>query len=288
MSTVASQGMAVSALFARNIYGAFKKNAGDTDLVRAGRWALVVTLILGVLVAAQLSSVYSVLQFAMTINAPFGATIFLMFVWRKVSVKAVWLSVIICALTNVIFPPFAHFMQMISHNGVFVERAEAADGRPMPVYFDSVVRTDPEDPTSRLEGRGRFHTELVLLRVTGLNPVNWTAGTRFAARFFVDAFLPVLLVILISLVTRKPEQACVDRFFGKMKTPVAGTPGLDMLEMEKTRSDPHRFDNKKIFRNSSWEFTKWDKVDAIGFILCCITTGLILALFSGLMKWLAP
>lgn len=288
MSTVASQGMAVSALFARNIYGAFKKNATDADLVRAGRWTLVVTLILGVVVATQLSSVYSVLQFAMTINAPFGAAIFLMFVWRKVSVKAVWISVILCACVNVIFPPFAHFAPAIAHNSVLVERAEASDGRPMPVYFDSVVRVDPEDPTSQLEGRGRFHTELLLLRATGLNPVHWSASTRFAARFFVDAFLPILMVLLISLFTRKPDKARVDQFFGKMKTPVADTPELDVIEMEKTNKDPHRFDHNKLFPNSSWEFTKWDKVDTIGFILCCLATGVVLVLFVGFMKWLMP
>ncbi len=288
MSTVASQGMAVSALFARNIYGNFKRSATDSDLVRAGRWTLVVTLILGVFVATQLSSVYAVLQFAMTINAPFGAAIFLMFLWRRVSVKAVWITVIGCAFVNVVFPPFAHFIPAISHNGMFVERAVANDGRPMAVYFDSVVRLDPEDPASQLEGRGRFHTELVLLRATGLNPAKWTASTRFAARFFVDAFLPVLLMILISLATRKPERGRVDRFFGKMKTPVADTPELDVVEMEKTNAEPHRFDHKKIFRRSSWEFTKWDKVDTVGFLLCCLMTGAILAAFVCLMQWLMP
>ena len=31
---------------------------------------------------------------------------------------------------------------------------------------------------------------------------------------------------------------------------------------------------------TSWEFTKWDRVDTIGFLVCCAVSGAILALFA--------
>jgi hypothetical protein len=68
-------------------------------------------------------------------------------------------------------------------------------------------------------------------------------------------------------------------FYGKMKTPVAETPELDAEEMEKTRRSPSRNDHRKLFPNSSWEFTKWDKVDTIGFLACCAVSAAIIGLF---------
>ncbi|MDR2676282.1 MAG: hypothetical protein LBC18_15820, partial [Opitutaceae bacterium] len=288
MSTVASQGMAVSALFARNIYGTLRKDMTDAGMVRAGRWTLVVILMLGVLVATQLESIYVVLQFAMTINVPFGAAILMMFIWRKVTAKAVWVAVLGGAFINIIFPVFAHQLPSLARNSMLVTRTEDAAGRPVPVYFESVVRVNPDDSESQLEGRGRLHTELLVLRAFGMNPAHFTAGGRFAARFFVDAFLPVFLVVIVSLFTRRPGKERVDAFFGKMKTPVAGTPELDAEEMEKTRQNPSRMDHTKLFRGTSWEFTRWNRVDTIGFVLCCAMTAAILAVFIGVMKWLTP
>ncbi len=288
MSTVASQGMAVSALFARNIYGTLRKDLTDAGMVRAGRWTLVVILVLGVLVATQLESIYVVLQFAMTINVPFGATILMMFIWRKVTTKAVWAAVLGGAFINILFPVFAHQLPVLAHSPLLVTRTEDAAGRPVPVYFESVVRVNPESPESLLEGRGRLHTELLVLRSLGMNPAHFTVGGRFAARFFVDAFLPVFLVFFVSLFTRRPDRERVDLFFGKMKTPVAETPELDAEEMERTRLNPSRMDHAKLFRGTSWEFTRWNRVDTIGFVLCCIATAVILALFMGVMKWLTP
>ena len=43
--------------------------------------------------------------------------------------------------------------------------------------------------------------------------------------------------------------------------------------MAETRRDPHRFDHVKLFPRSSWEFTKWDRVDTIGFVACCAVSG---------------
>jgi hypothetical protein len=110
---------------------------------------------------------------------------------------------------------------------------------------------------------------------------------RFAARFFFDAFLPVALLLLISLCTRAPPRERVDHFFGKMKTPVGETPQLEAEAMQATLENPHRFDHLKLWRNSSWEMTKWDRVDTIGFVLSCLATGLIILLLWGLLRWAA-
>ena len=98
------------------------------------------------------------------------------------------------------------------------------------MFFEQVVRSDPADATSRLEGRGRFHLELYLLDLAGAEVAGWTTSSRFAARFFFNAISPFLLLIGLSLITRPPERARLDWFFGKMKTPVA--PGREADEAE--------------------------------------------------------
>lgn len=39
---------------------------------------------------------------------------------------------------------------------------------------------------------------------------------------------------------------------------------------------------------ANWEFCKWDKVDAIGFIACCTLSATIVGIFLALLKWAAP
>jgi len=55
------------------------------------------------------------------------------------------------------------------------------------------------------------------------------------------------------------------------------------LAVEESYAPPARFDHSKLFPKSDWEFTKWDKTDALGFLACCASVGVILLLFKGLM-----
>jgi hypothetical protein len=54
--------------------------------------------------------------------------------------------------------------------------------------------------------------------------------------------------------------------------------------MAETRRNPRRFDHNKLFPRSSWEFTKWDRVDTIGFVACCAVSGAIFGLFALLLR----
>ncbi|MBN2354753.1 hypothetical protein JXO59_01500, partial [candidate division KSB1 bacterium] len=40
----------------------------------------------------------------------------------------------------------------------------------------------------------------------------------------------------------------------------------DAAEMERSYNDPHRFDYKKLFPKSEWEFLRWNRVDLLGFL----------------------
>lgn len=286
MDTVAAQTMAIAGLFVKNVYAHFRPNLSDDASVRIGRWAIVVALVCGILAATQMTSVFSVLQLLLTVNVPFGAAVVLIFLWRRLTPAAVWVAVILSAAVNIVGPWLLPKVEAVRLHPALVAQTEPnAAGRRDAVFFESVVRTRPGDATSPLEGKGRLHLELVILDRIGLDVTGMSASARFAARFFFDGLFPFALLLLVSLLTRPADRARVDQFYGKMKTPVGATPELEEAAMAATRADPHRMDHCKLLPNSAWEFTKWDRVDTIGFLACCAVSALMLAAFSGLLSW---
>ena len=288
MSTVAAQTMAIAALFSRNIYGYLRPAAADAEIVRVARWCIATVLTVALLVATQMNSVYTVLQLHMTLNVSFGTAVLFMFFWRRLTIPAVWLTVVACALLNSVLPLVGDWSPALRAHPTLTVRGVDAAGRPASVFFEKVARTNPDDPGSPLEGRGRLHTELLVLKFAGFDVAGWAPGRRFAARFFVDALLPPLLLLLLSALTRPPPSEGIDLFFGKMKTPVGATPELEAAAMEATRLNPHRFDHLKLWPKSSWEFTRWDRTDTLGFLACCALTGAIIGLFWVLLRGAAP
>jgi Na+/proline symporter len=288
MSRIAAETMCVSALFVRNVYQHFRPNLGQRDMVRVGRWMIAIALVGGVFAALRMNDVFSAVQLMQTVNLPFGAAVMLMFFWRRLTAAAVWIGVLLASLLNIVAPLALPQLDAVSTAPALVVRSTDSHGAPSAVYFESVVRVRPDDPQSPLVGRGRFHVELYLLHLAGLDVPRLSPSQRFAARFFFNGVSPFVLLIVISLLTRPPSRERIDQFFGKMKTPVAPTPEMDDAAMEATRRDPRRFDHLKLFPRSTWEFTRWNRVDAIGFVACCATSLAIIALFWGLLRLIAP
>ncbi len=283
MSTIAAQTMAVSALFTRNVYKYLRPETTDAGMVKAGRWAIVVILSIGVIAAANMEDVFTQIQLLLTIQVPFGAAVMLMFFWRRTTSAAVWSAVILSTLLNILVPKFAENVEGWRTSPALTAQADES-GVKTAVYWDTLVRQRPEDLTSPLQGRGRFHLEIYVLGKLGLNITQMDTSARYAARFFYDGLFPFVVLILVSAFSRRPDPELVDQFFGKMKTPVSAIPEVDAAEMAKTRANPHRFDDTKLFPRSSWEFTKWNRVDTIGFVACCAVSGAILGLFYLILR----
>lgn len=285
MSTVAAQTMAVSALFARNVYKYLRPGTTEAGMVKAGRYSIVGILAAGVYAATNMTDVYSVIQLLLTVNVPFGAAVVLIFTWRRLTLTAVWATVIVSAVFNMIVPSWIapHLDAFVRHPSL--TRQVEQDGRDLPVFFESVLREDPTNLNSPLVGAKRFHLELVVLDRLGIDVAAFSASGRNAARFMYDGIFPFIVLVLVSLFTRQPEKARTDQFFGKMKTPVGATPELELVGMAETGRQPGRFDQQKLFGpESAWEFTKWNKVDAIGFVACLAVSGGILAIFWLLLR----
>ncbi len=290
MDTVAAQTLAVSALFVRNVYRPMRPALSEERALFVGRCAIVGVLAVGILAATTMKSVFSALILMQTVAVPLGATVMLMFFWRRLTVPATWAGILIATAVNIVGPLLLPQISAVREHPMLVTRVEDMNGRPQPVYFESVVRqrTDADTAEGALEGRGRLHLELVVLKWFGMNVEQMSASDRFAARFFFDAALPFVLLIGVSLVTRPPRKEKLDQFFGRMKTPVGATPLLEAEAIAQTRANPGRFDHTKLFPSSSWEFAKWDRVDATGFLVCCAVSASIIGLFWWLLRLAGP
>ncbi len=288
MSTIAAQTMAVSALFVRNLYQYFRPATDEAGMVAAGRWAIVVILAAGVYAAVGMDDVYEIIQLLLTVNVPFGAAVMLIFFWRRLTAPAVWTAVIVSALLNILFPSFiAPKVEAITRSPALTQRVEQA-GQWSPVYFQTVIRENPADSASPLIGTKRFHFELWLLDKAGLDVAALTPSGRNAARFIYAGLFPFAMLILVSWFTRPPDRRRTDLFFGKMKTVVEADPAADVAAMTETRRNPGRFNHTKLFGpDSNWEFARWTKVDAVGFIICLGVSFTILAAFWLLLRALA-
>jgi SSS family solute:Na+ symporter len=146
------------------------------------------------------------------------------------------------------------------------------------IFFEDVVRVDPDDPGSPLEGQGRFQAEIWVLSWFGMDFSQWSKAQLEAARFFFDALFPFILLFAISAFTRPVDRKRLDRFFGKLHTPVQRTPEEDEVAVEEAALHPDRYDAKKIWPGSDWEILKPGWIDVLGFGGSCLMVGVVLAL----------
>ena len=286
MSTLAAKALAVSSLFVRNVFRDQLKSTAAT--MSAARWAVIGVLVLGVVSGALMDNVTAVVKLILTVNVPFGAAVILIFFWRRLTATGVWAAVLLSALVNLVIPLMANEVASVRQAQSLAEVVEF-NGKPRAVYWEEVVRIDPENPASGLEGRGRFNLEVWTLDKLGIIDARaLTPAGRETAQFFFDGFFPFLVMLLASLLSRRTDPALVAQFYGKMKTPVGPSPEADAAEVEATRRDPARFDHTKLFGpKSSWEFCKWTRVDAVGFFACLAVSWGIVGAFVLVLKFAA-
>lgn len=285
MSTLAAKALAVSSLFVRNVYRHHRPDATPRQALRAARLTVVALLTLGVVSALAMSNLQAIIVLVLTVNVPFGAAIFLIFFWRRLTARAVWISVVTSFVVLLVLPLTADSLPALRRAPALGASVTDATGRPVPLYWKKFVRIDPADAASPLEGRGRFALECWLLDRAGLHSERLSPSGREAAQFYFAAVLPFALLILLSYATRPTERSRVALFYGKMKTPVADTPEADAHEMELTRREPDRFDHTKLFPRTHWEFARWTRTDAVGFAVCCAVSGGIVGLFVLILKF---
>jgi Na+/proline symporter len=313
IALLGAQSVVLSGLVVKNLYEPLFPGKSERHYMVVARLAVPVLLAAGVMIGLFLNSVIAILKFAIVLLLVWGVPVTMLFIWRRVTQIAVLAQVFATLILIAVVPWVVSSIDSLSQSSeltlmtreqVVTTRtaASAADVgaglaqtegemisktrriEPVSVYFEEgVIRLDPKDPNSPRTGKGLFRSEVYLLKLLGFDVAGFSAAQLLTTRYMVDFLIPVLVLIGVSLMTRPSDPARVARFYARMKTPVGPTLEEDAKAVEASYADPTRYDHLKMFPRSNWEFTKWDKRDAIGFICCCALVGVVLLVFKGVL-----
>lgn len=133
------------------------------------------------------------------------------------------------------------------------------------------------------EGFGNFNLDYLLYRWLGVDLMALNNATLDTLGLPPKIITPFLVMILVSLVTRRNSKEALDRYYAKMKTPVVPDPELDHQNLEHAYRSIAELEKTKLFPGSSFEFQKPTATDVVGVIVC------FLACFGivGLAVWVA-
>ena len=313
MPSVGVASVSVSALATRNLYEPLVKDRTPRHYFRVGQVAIIFVLVLGIVFAMLFTGVIQALTMLITFNTYFGATVFLIFFWRRLVARAIAVGLIVwvlwIGLVPWVLPHSQWFRRLPSMVAQTPERsiettveATTADvaagvaGRPgqairtphvvLPaaVFFDRVARVEPRNPQSPLEGIGRFTVETFSLYLLGVPVQQFSPAGLLETRWLFDGLFPFVLLIGLSLCFKPDQSGLADQFYAKMRTPVAPTTEEDEAAVALSKAQPHRFDHLKLFPHSQWEFGKWTRIDFVGFFGCWIVVGIILLILVTLLR----
>ena len=294
MSTLDTQSVALSALFVNQVYRPLAPGRSEAHYMTVGRLVVVAMIFGGVGMALYVSNLLELFKYFISIPAIFGAPIWLGFTWRRLTRTAVVVQVFVSFALLVLIPSvfqtwerartYEPFLQQTRPRQVeLTVRAVHADVdaglaaavgqkirktrtvRPYAIYYESVVRRNPADPDSPLVGFGRFHSELWLLSLLGIDFTHFSKAQLVATRFAFDALFPFLLLFLLSYLTRPVDRHALDRFYAKIHTPVQPTPDEDRQAMERNAANPSQWETHKLFPGTQWEIHRPGRADYLGF-----------------------
>ncbi|MEW6746351.1 MAG: sodium:solute symporter family protein [Planctomycetota bacterium] len=315
MSTLDASSVAYSALFIKNIYQPLRPGRSERHYISVGRLAIGAVLAGGIVAAYFGDDLMVLFKYFIALPGIFGAVLWLGFVWRRLTRWAVLVETTACITLFAIVPNVLPLVPRIARAERFLATTEArettlrtgalaedvAAGRaarvgeliekrkvidPIPIYFSTIVTekahassADPGGAGREVRvGCGRFNAEVWLLALAGVDFRKATGADLETARFLVNALLPFLLLITISLVTPRVAPSILDRFFAKMHTPVRPDPEEDRCALEASARNREAIERLKLFPGSNWEFGKPSWVDAAGFFGCWAIVGCIIFL----------
>ncbi|MFH2000047.1 MAG: sodium:solute symporter family protein [Planctomycetota bacterium] len=314
MSSLDALSVSNSALFIRNLYQPLFPGRSERHYINVGRVVIAIIVLGGVGAAVLVDNLLDLFKYFISIPAVFGAAIWLGFIWRRLTRWAVIVQVIVCFSIYALIPNLFQTLDSVRNNEHFLLQTDAKEVmittgaltedveqgaaakvgdpirrrhiiEPTGVFFEKVVRSDPSDPDSPLTGQGRFHAEIWVLSGLGIDFSRCTKAQLVATRFFFDALFPFVLLFLLSAFTRPGDKKTLDRFFGKMHTPVQPTLEQEEIALEEAALHPERFEGEKIWPGSSWEVLKPGWTDVAGFGGSWILVGVVIFLLWLLANW---
>ncbi|MDP1564169.1 MAG: hypothetical protein Q8M16_22525, partial [Pirellulaceae bacterium] len=127
-------------------------------------------------------------------------------------------------------------------------------------------------------GKGQLNIDFLIYASLGLDLSEANKATLETLRLPTRLALPFLVLIGLSFVTPRNRAAALDRYFVKMKTPVAKDPATDEQELKLSYGDPKRFEHLRMFPGTDWEMLRPTRTDIIGVLVSAAIAALMILL----------
>ncbi|MDB5034535.1 MAG: Na+/solute symporter [Chlorobi bacterium] len=299
-----------SAALIKNVVVPIIPGFSERNQVRLGRFFLLLILLGSVFFAGALANekIMVIFKYIISIGTVVGPSFWLVYFWRRLNTRAVAAQMIISILLIVVIPnlvPAFHDLrtspaltrqttERFVTSQFKATQADVTAGRaraigesiarqeripPSGIFFESVARQNPSDTTSPFEGKGLFRTQIWILSKLGIDFTTWARPAISTAGFLFDAIVPFILLIVISLFTRRNSEHVLRDFYARIHTPAVADPELDAKLVLEKIDNPELVERDKIFPGTDWEFWRPTRLDIVGFVGCVLFVGLIIGLY---------
>ncbi|MFI4910168.1 MAG: sodium:solute symporter [Sedimentisphaeraceae bacterium JB056] len=143
------------------------------------------------------------------------------------------------------------------------------------VFWTQDLGMDEEGNTY---GKGMVNVELIILDKLGFDLTKNPYALNETIRYIIRILFPFLVLFIVSKLTKPEDKDVLDRFYARLKTPVFDDKENDEKEVALSYENPSRFDYKKMFPNTDWEFEKFDKTDIKGVVMYTVLAFVVLAI----------
>lgn len=313
MSTISAQSLEWGAAFSNNILLPLRPATSQKSQVFAGRIVIMIILFASIFFALRVNDIFVMFKYVLSVGTIIGPALWLVYFWRRLTTRAVVIQMIVSIFITVVIPNVAPTFDSVRKNpaltlqtrervAVLQTRAlesDVAAGRagrvgeliekrhvqpPSAIFFDEVVRENPDDPNSPLVGKGAFRNQLYYLSLMGLPVADLSKAQLATFSFIFDIILPFLLLFGISLLTRKNSEKVLNEFYAAVHTPTVADQQEDQRLLNDAIAHPEKVEQRKLFPGTQWEFWKPTKLDIWGFVLCWALVALIILLYIVIMK----
>ena len=286
MSSVDCYMLVCSALVVRNIYVPYgNPNASEQECLRLGRITGAIVVLGAVVVSVTMLDMFKQLELTWIVPMTFAALFWLGMYWRRATTKAGWITIVFCLLCFFVLPRAipAVAPELRSNEAYLAVNSPEGAAGGQSIYWTGGVKENEEEGGDKI-GLGSFRFDMVIYdKLLGLDLTQYRKAALKTLEFPFKIIAPFLVMIIASLLTQPNSKKALDRLYVKMKTPVDPDPEGDAREIDVSYARPDRFNERKLFPGSNWEFERPTKMDFWGFVGCFAICFAII----GVVLWVA-
>jgi SSS family solute:Na+ symporter len=308
MSTISGASLEWGAAFTKNILLPLRPQTNEKVQVLAGRIVIFVVLGGSIYFASKVEDVFVVFKYILSIGTVIGPAIWLVYFWRRLTTTAVVTQMLLSILVTIAIPnllpeipgmrehpaltlqtkPRMELLKTkalredveagrASSVGEIIEKTKIAP--PSGIFYETVVRENPADPTSKLVGQGMFRTQIWIVSLAGVDFTEMSKAQVSTVSFMFDMIFPFLILFGVSLVTKRNSEKVLREFYACVHTPCVADQAEDARRVQMAAENPEIVERDKIFPGTDWEFWKPTKMDVWGFAILCLLVFVVIGLF---------